>query len=79
MAALLAAAALILVVGSILKPEPTATTEAVPAQSEVRRLYRLSLRTSVDRMTEYFALVAGDIDPFVVRLAQLVVSGIVWV
>lgn len=78
MAALLAAAALILVVGSILKPEPTATTEAVPAQSEVRRLYRLSLRTSVDRMTEYFALVAGDIDPYVVRLAQLDVSGIVW-
>ncbi|MBK5255504.1 MAG: PDZ domain-containing protein [Vicinamibacteria bacterium] len=80
-AALLVVATLILVVGSLLKPEPTAATEvapAPPAQSEVRRLYRLSLRSNVDRMTEYFALVAGDIDPFLVRLADLEVSGIVW-
>lgn len=80
-AALLAAAALILVVGSYLKPEPTAATEAAPAapaQSEVRRLYRLSLRASVDRLSEYFSLVAGDIDAQIVRLAQLDVSGVVW-
>ena len=80
MATLLLVATLILVVGSLLKPEPTAATEAPapPSQSEVRRLYRLSLRTSVDRMTEYFSLVAGDIDPLVVSLAQLGVNGVVW-
>ena len=80
-ATLLLVATLILVVGSLLKPEPTAATEAVPAppsQSEVTRLYRLSLRTSVDRMTEYFSLVAGDISPLVVRLPQLGVNGVVW-
>lgn len=80
-AALFAVATLILVVGSLLKPEPITATEAAPApppQSEVRRLYRLSLRTTVDRMTEYFSLVAGDVDPLVVRLAQLGVNGVVW-
>jgi len=78
--AILALASLaILVVGSLLKPRKTASeTVAVPSQTEISRLRRLSQRGSLESMQEYLASVASDLEPHVVRLARDGTSGVAW-
>ena len=74
------AATAILVVGSLLRPQPITTDEPVPrpSQAELSRLARLVQRRSLDSMREYFGTVAGDADAHIVRLPSLGRSGLVW-
>lgn len=77
---LAAVAALILVVGSLLRPSQPSTDAPVPApsQAELSRLTQLSQRRALDSMTDYFANVADDAADGVVWLPSLGRSGLVW-
>ena len=77
---LAAAAAGILVVGTLLRPGQQSLDDPLPgpSQAELSRLASLSQRRSVDSMAEYFATVAGSLEAHVVSLPSLDRSGIVW-
>ena len=77
---LAAGAAVILVVGSLLRPRQPSTDAPVPApsQAELSRLSQLSQRRTLDSIAEYFAGVADDAGPGVVWLPSLSRSGLVW-
>ncbi len=68
--------ALILIVGSSLRPRPK--VDPGPSESELARLARLSERRSLDNMTGYFAAVANDLTASVVRVVDDRLTGVVW-
>jgi hypothetical protein len=78
-ASLALAAALILVVGFLLKPRKTTSeTPPPPTQVEIQRLARLSERRALDTMTEHFSAVARDLSPRVLPVSASGGSGILW-
>lgn len=73
------AAAGILAVGSLLKPaKPSPQGVPAPSQTEIRRLQRLSQRNALETMASYFASVAADVGPGLLRLERFPLTAIVW-
>ena len=77
---LAAVAAMILIVGSLLRPRQLSTDAPIPApsQAELSRLTQLSQRRTLDNIAEYFATVADEAGEGVVWLPSLSRSGLVW-
>jgi serine protease Do len=78
-ASLALGAALILLVGFLLKPRrPTTEMPPPPSQIEIQRLARLSERRALDTMTEHFSAVARDVADRVVHVGAGTGTGILW-
>jgi hypothetical protein len=79
LATLAAAAAAILALGLLLKPDSQhREASEAPSPTETRRLRRLSLRQAVEGVAEYFALAASDLESSLVSLEGAETSGVVW-
>ena len=73
------AAALVLMVGWLLRPRDTPSSPPpVPSETELEQLARRTERRALDDMTKYFAGVAGDVSPSLVYLPNDETTGIVW-
>lgn len=77
-ATLAAASALILVLGYGFRPRPESPQPPVASDAEIRNLTRLTQRRSIENATNYFASLADDVAPALVRLPELDASGVVW-
>ena len=75
-----AAAAGILIFGSLLRPTETTTDAPIrsPSQAELSRLAHLAQRRSLESMTEYFSTVVSDVESSVIELPSLRRSGLLW-
>jgi len=79
LATLAAAAAAILALGLVLKPDPQhREASEAPSPTETRRLRRLSLRQAVEGVAEYFSLATSDLESALVSVEDAETSGVVW-
>lgn len=76
-AQLAVAAALILMLGSFVRPKVKAP-DAPVSTTETVRLRRLGQKTSLENMTRYFSEIAAELSPRVVRLRGVESSGLIW-
>ena len=79
--ALTGVAATILVVGNMFRPEKSATLAASPPTAPIPEapfLQRMTLRRSVEDISEYFATLARRLDRYVVRLEKADRSAVLW-
>lgn len=75
------AAGLILVLGWLLRPGDSGISEAVasaPSQVELSRLPAMTVRRSLEDMSDFFGEVGDDLAPGLVRLESVRRSGVVW-
>lgn len=75
---LAAAAALILVVGGLLRPRPRLEEQPPPSETDIARLTRLTQRRSLENLSAYFSTLATESMPYLVGLADEDLSGVVW-
>ena len=69
----------ILLVGSLMRPaKPVEQDAAPPSRTEMMRLQRMTQRGSLDQTADFFAALASDVSPYLVRLDALGQSGVVW-
>lgn len=73
------ASALILIVGNWLKPERNESDGSPNASpSEIQRLQQLTNRRSIENISTYFADLASEVEPFVLRVSNPGGSSILW-
>lgn len=79
-AVLAAAAGVILLLGTLLRPSaPSSETGSVaPPPADVMRLQRLTLKRNVQGFADYFTELAGQVSAYIVRLEVSDRSAVVW-
>jgi serine protease Do len=71
-------AALILVLGLLLRPTPRDTSPPPPSELDLARLARLAQRRQVESSTEFFAALANDQVRWLTSVQPLGTSGVIW-
>ena len=73
-------AATILLVGNLVRPgrRQSQALQSVPTQAERVRLQRLTQKGTLEDMVGYFAAIAAEIAPHIVRVPAAGASGLVW-
>lgn len=68
-----------MLVGTLMRPaKPVEQDAAPPSRVEMMRLERLTQRRSLDQTADFFAALASQVSPSLVRLDVLGRSGVVW-
>ncbi len=70
----------ILLVGNLVRPgrQQSKALQSVPTQAERVRLQRLTQKGTLEDMVAYFAAIAAEIAPRIVRITAAGTSGLVW-